>query len=387
MGKLKKKILSSLIGIAASLGLAGGLEAEIIQIDKVTDLVEKASNYGGESRTYETDNLTYSGEVPDKKIILFAYKDYEGFNFPMLIGGLENNITNPRNPKNIGTGFINKQGVNCYPPGLDFGDIIGNTRQGANISGGFFGARDINENGYIGIYDTLSGQLTFEPGEYIAPYKVEFSGFQEFPESGTAAIDYVNIAPQNSCIRNINFDVYPVNPDNGTEWKTSFIEFDFVGDRIFTPSSGQRWKLDAKYKVSFLIDDGDGNYLNDEVVEGGVVENHVVYCFDNQQAIEHYVIDEPSSIFNGDYMMHGFMFGGPDFTLPQDGPSTFNLYAKIENLETGDFNYIQFNPSYSENIEVYKTPEPATLGFLGLGLSSFLFRKRLRKYRQDKKSA
>jgi hypothetical protein len=367
-----------MLGVAISLGLAGGLEAELIEVDQVTDVVEKASNDGGESRTYETSNLTYSGEVPDKKIILFTYRDN---NIGRAIGGLENNIDNPRIPNNRGKGFINKDDDTYW--GLDFGQTL------ADVNGGFWAGVDLNGDGNIGTYNTCTGNISFDTGEYMAPYKVQFTGFQQFPSSGTATIDSVNIAPENSCIRNINFEVYPVNPEQGTEWKTSFVEFDFIGNNIFTQSSNGRWKLDANYNISFLINDGDGDTSNDQVV--GDVDNHVVYSFDNEDDLEHYIIDD-SSMFNGDYKIHGFMFGGPDFSLTGYEPDIFDLYAKIENLKTGDLEYIQFDPSYSENIGVYKTPEPATFGLLGVGALTSLFltrerRKHLNQYRLDKKSA
>jgi len=182
------------------LGLGGNAEASVI-VDNVQDVVVYAANNGGESRGYETYNLTYLGQVPTQKIIAFVYKNVNP-PFPPTIGGLENNPSDPDLPLSYASGFINKDDDHFW--GLNYEDVLNGN------NGWFYAGVDLNGNNVIGYFNKSTTEeycsqlgitlkpkeFGFENGEFFGPDKIEVTGFQAFPSSGGATIQSINITPE-----------------------------------------------------------------------------------------------------------------------------------------------------------------------------------------------
>jgi len=159
--------------------------ADVIPVNDLKDVVERASEHGGDSRTYSCASITYGSKAPTANLLLFAYREVVAGYVP-LIGGLENAW--PMMP-DYGGGFINKDDATFW--GLDFGDVLG-----GNVAGGFFAGVDLNGDGDVGTYNTGTGQLTFDVDEYFEPSLVQFTGFSPFPLSGKGTIASINIIPE-----------------------------------------------------------------------------------------------------------------------------------------------------------------------------------------------
>jgi hypothetical protein len=385
-------LASLLVAGAGVLALADNSAASIIDVIGIGDVVTASPD----SRTYESYNVTLQGNPSDYKLMILPFKfgdvgtEYEYQ--PLLVGGLQTNPLNPRQPKTRAGGYINQEDTNFF--GLNVGDVIGTAVPGrivggkipainGNVAGGLLAFVDYNGDGKVGTKDTSTGVITPDPGELILPYKVIYSGFSLFPASGKGTITSINIRPEMSYIADILPQINPKNK-NDTRVKVGWLEFDFYGDKIFTQTSTNppESKLDTKYRTTFWEDVnkdgiGDGNWdgTNDDrqlldAVTGQPVfqDNHVIYiCPD----ISLYALNDGS----GEYKMHAFQFGYPEFVLPTD-KELHSVYAKVENLQDGIPGFIQFEPYYSDTFEVETTPEPATLGLVGLGALGLLARRK-----------
>jgi len=379
-------LASLLVASAGVLALTDNSVADVINVTTLQNIVENAASYGGESRAYQTTNLTYQGATPNYKIILPMFNENL-----YLIGGVENNL--PRKPKSTASGFVNQQSQpsqSSYFFGLNEGDVIGTAVPGGvingNVAGGLLAFVDYNGDGNFGTKDTITGIMTPDPGELIQPYKVVYSGFSPFPASGNGTITSINIRPEMSYIADILPQINPKDPAD-TRVKVGWLEFDFYGDKIFTQTSTNPpgWKLDAKYRVTFWEDVnkdgiGDGNWdgTNDDrqlldAVTGQPVfqDNHVTYLM---QDISPYALNDGSD----EYKMHAFEFGYPEFVLPND-KQLHSVYAKVENLQDGNLELIQFEPYYSGLMEIPTVPDPATIALFLSGAVGVLARRRARK--------
>jgi hypothetical protein len=386
-------LASLLVAGAGVLGLADNSAAS--PVIGIGDVVQKSEYY----KSYTTTNLRYQGATPNYKIMVFPFKfgdigtqyEYQ----PLLVGGLQNNPSNPNQPKTTAPGYINKEDATFY--GLNVGDVIGTAVPGrivggkipavnGNVAGGFLAFVDYNGDGKVGTKDTSTGVITPDPGELLMPYKVVYSGFSPFPASGKGTITSINIRPEMSYIANIFPQINPKDPAD-TRVKIGWLEFDFYGDKIFTQTSTNPpgWKLCANYRVTFWEDVnedgiGDGNWdgTNDDrqlldAVTGQPVfqDNHVTYLM---QDISPYALDDGSE----EYKMHAFEFGYPEFVLPND-KELHSVYAKVENLQDANLEFIQFEPYYSGLMEIPTCPDPATIALLLSGAVGVLARRRARQ--------
>ncbi|MBM3234034.1 hypothetical protein FJZ19_02980 [Candidatus Pacearchaeota archaeon] len=373
ISSLKSRLKSGLASLLVLAGLSSSLEANVINVSHIQDVVPAAGTQGGVSRDYATENLKVEGQDPTALILAFGYRyptqeeliQYPGLqsDSKLFIGGLENLPGDPFTPITTATGFFNKDDANFW--GFkNFGDVLG-----GNVPGGFFGFYDKNGDGKVGTLNTETGVLTPDTKEFINPQHIYFTGFQPFPQQNTlATIQSISIT--NGYVKNIHAEIAPRNSDD-TQVKVGFFEFDWYADNLFTSIPGSdKSKLDAKYRITFWEDVGkDGNKDNDIMLtreDGSLVQsdNHIIFIVNNP---EFYKPQDKKINPYDEYITHMFMFGIPDFTLQEEGIT--RIYSKIEDLEFGNPDYFQFNPAFSDYIDVYKTPDAPTLSLVGLGLA------------------
>lgn len=173
----KGKTLTSIIAMVGGIiGLADATKVSGAPIASFSEIAPRAA----ESRNYITHNLTYMGQTPAYKIVLFAYKDFEGVG-RRAVGGLDNDYPEA---KNEAGGYVNKD--DQYNYGLNEGEIIP----------GFIGGIDSDFSGKIEAFDS-SGAYDPNHPEYIPPEYISFSGCPPFElGSGSLVIDNINIIPE-----------------------------------------------------------------------------------------------------------------------------------------------------------------------------------------------
>lgn len=187
--KIRNGLIGLVVGAASIFGLAGKSNADMVHVQKYGEIVTRARDppyAGSESRSYECWNTKFNGQTPDGLLILLAYKN-DPVAGQVFIGGLQNAPSDPFQSQDYASGSINKDDATFY--GLNFGDVLG-----GNVPGGFWGFYDGagNKDGYIGWFNTSTGDFTHDAGEFFP--NVTYTGFSSFPEQDlSVTIDSINV--------------------------------------------------------------------------------------------------------------------------------------------------------------------------------------------------
>lgn len=356
-------------------------EAGVMKIESAPQVVDWVR---GSAVEYEVQVRADTSAIDDGKKIGIASWHFtvpsglESY-LTFVMASLPDGANNPSRPSS-GDLFSN---VLMEPPGSNYncvknvvgGESSGNDREHKNVGDGVLKGVE----GILGIY-----WFTVTSDVPLGVYNCGLHSIYFYDTDGAA----YKLSSSNLAITNQQFRIVPagaedvtltaqaVDPADTYQKVASWVGFNIVGDEgIWKENAfGEKTLLNLLYRVSLWEDvGGDGDRGNDVQVlhdtdADGVpdtavaVDNDVVFILRNAESRERYLLAD------GRYSFYSIMFGIPEFEVEHDSW----VYAKVEDLSGADAGRTWFAEGYSPGVFVYYTPEPATLGLLGLGAAAAL---------------
>ncbi len=171
-------VATGLVTVSGAVGVAKG---ELIKITTGSVVVPNAGD-----PPYVERSIDYNGTVqidgsnPQGKIVAFEIKNFTGEGWA-YVGFLDGGM-NPFD-KSLTSGYTNEDSQNFY------GLVVGENMNYPQLNRGWFGGYDFlgNNDGDVGLYNNVTGEIMWDEGEYLPPSVFKVTGFGNFPEIGRSA--------------------------------------------------------------------------------------------------------------------------------------------------------------------------------------------------------